>query len=314
MTLVAYSDSEEDDEPAAKRPKKDKDADHKDDDLPPLPAEFLNLYSSSVRVSNTDDPSLHHGRKRVVKHVEGNWPTHVYLECMLKFCKDLIQHSRTYTASAGLPSPAEHDTLNKLLKALPESSNVHSLLQTPLQVPLPLHISLSAPLVLRTGNKDAFLDTITEAVTPVVRSLRHPIAVRPASLSWHGNDDSSRYFLVLRVQDAEQTQETSALTLLNQLLKASNKVVQDFNQPQLYTKLKRQAGSSDFSPYFHISIGWSLPSPDRNLADDNLKLQPAVEPILKELCENMVVSFDAVKIRIGQTVTALPIGEQASAL
>lgn len=310
MALVSYSDSEDDDddEPVAKRLKKD--ADHKDDDLPPLPASFLNLYSSSVRVSNTDDPSLHHGRKRVVKHVQGNWPTHVYLECMLKSCNHWKKHSPTYTAFAGLPSPAEHDTLNKLLKALPDLSNVHSLLQTPLQVPLPLHISLSAPLVLRTENKDAFLDAITEAVTPVIRSLRHPIAVRPASISWHGNDDGSRYFLVLRVQDAEQTQETSALTLLNQLLQASNKVAQEFSQPQLYTKLKRHAGSRDFSPYFHISIGWSLPSPGRNLEDDNLKLQPAVESILKELCENMVVSFDAVKIRVGQTVTALPIGSK----
>jgi hypothetical protein len=85
MTLVGYSDSEEEDDeeqPVAKRHKKEG-PDHKDDeDLPPLPASFLNLYSSSVRVSNTDDPSLHHGRKRVVKHVEGNWPTHVYLECM----------------------------------------------------------------------------------------------------------------------------------------------------------------------------------------------------------------------------------------
>ncbi|KAI4719216.1 hypothetical protein E4T48_04590 [Aureobasidium sp. EXF-10727] len=285
MTLVSYSDSEDDDEPVAKRPKNEA---NRQDDLPPLPASFLNLYSSSVRVSNTDDPSLHHGRKRVVKHVEGNWPTHVYLEW--------------------LPSPAEHDTLNKLLKALPDSSNVHSLLQTPLQVPLPLHISLSAPLVLRTENKDAFLDTITEGITPIVRSLRHPIAVRPASLSWHANDDSSRYFLVLRVQDAEKTQDTSALTLLNQLLQASNKAASQYNQPQLYTKLKCQAGTRDFSPYFHISIGWSLPSPDRNLEDDNLNLQPAVDSFLEELCENMTVSFDAVKIRIGQTVTALPIG------
>ena len=186
---------------------------------------------------------------------------------------------------------------------------MHSLLQTQLQVPLPLHISLSAPLVLRTDNKDSFLDTVSQGLTSVIRPLRHPITVRPASLSWHANDDKSRYFLVLRVQDAQQA-DTSALILLNQLLSASNKAATQYDQPQLYTKLKRQAGSSDFSPYFHISIAWSLPSPDRNLQDDNLTLQPAVDAIVKQLCEDMVVSFDAVKIRIGQTVTALPIGNK----
>jgi hypothetical protein len=189
---------------------------------------------------------------------------------------------------------------------------VHSLLQTPLQVPLPLHISLSAPLVLRTENKDSFLDTITEGLTSVIRSLRHPITVRPASLSWHVNEDKSRYFLVLRIQDTQNSSNPSALTLLNQLLLASNKAALQYNQPQLYTKLKRQAGSSDFSPYFHISIAWSLPSPDHDLQDDDLKLQPAVDAILKELCEDMIVSFDAVKIRIGQIVTALPIGSKQS--
>lgn len=186
---------------------------------------------------------------------------------------------------------------------------MHSLLQTPLQVPLPLHISLSAPLVLRTENKDSFLDTITQGLSSVIRSLRHPITVRPASLSWHANDDKSRYFLVLRVQDSQQT-DPSALTLLNQLLSASNRAAHQYDQPQLYTKLKRQAGTDDFSPYFHISIAWSLPSSDCDLHDDNLALQSGITAILEELCENMIVSFDAVKIRIGQIVTALPIGSQ----
>jgi hypothetical protein len=88
MSLVQYPDSdsasEEDVPVTAQKPKtalKRKRSEPSEDDLPPLPAAFHDLYSTNARVSTSDNPSLHGGRKRAVPHVEGNWPSHIYLEC-----------------------------------------------------------------------------------------------------------------------------------------------------------------------------------------------------------------------------------------
>jgi hypothetical protein len=93
MALVQYpeSDSDGDDQThvveaqqVASPPKsalKRKHSEAAQDDLPPLPAAFHDLYTTNARISTSDNPSLHGGRKRAVPHVEGNWPSHVYLEC-----------------------------------------------------------------------------------------------------------------------------------------------------------------------------------------------------------------------------------------
>lgn len=93
MALVQYPDSDSDEPdkthaiaaqplqsvPAAAR--KRKLSNSAQDDLPPLPAAFHDLYTTNARISTSDNPELHGGRKRAVPHVEGNWPSHVYLEC-----------------------------------------------------------------------------------------------------------------------------------------------------------------------------------------------------------------------------------------
>ena len=83
ISLVTYSDSEGSDselEPSSRALKR-KYGQETLSTLPPLPDSFHDLYASAARTSNQDDPTLHAGRQRQTPHIEGHWPTHVYIEC-----------------------------------------------------------------------------------------------------------------------------------------------------------------------------------------------------------------------------------------
>lgn len=265
--------------------------------LPPLPQSFRDLYTTPARLSQTDDPSLHGGRQRAVPHIEGNWSAHVYLEWN--------------------PSPAESALLSSLVSHVRStSSSTTSLLTDSLSVALPLHISLSAPLVLRTETKDSFRSEMLRALSSVVRT-RPPLIVAPQSLSWFANAERTRSFLVLRVAETSQpqfqsqsspTKESEDQRVLTRLLDASNAVATRFGCKALYTGdgTNNHDKTDKGAESFHISLAWSL-NPNESLDEAAFAAGSRLEELL-EAANGIRIAFSEVKLRLGKEVSSVPFG------
>ena len=308
MALVDYSSSSEDDDGVsnhaapvsearpqqARRLKRKSEAQH---ELPPLPSKFHDLYASNVRTTTHDDPALHGGRKRIRPHVEGNWPTHLYIEWW--------------------PQPQELKTLSKLIASFSTVSSttgvrIESLLESELGAPLPLHISLSRSLTLTLQNKASFLSRTQSAVSTC--SIFR-FTVQPEKCAWVSNYEKTRWFLVLSLARLSGDQ-------LNQLLQACNSVAAEFGQPLLYDSASSEVTLESTTPTiqpldaeetttipseildrssaFHISIAWTITQPSALLIattqdwnNDHVQVPP--------------IEVNDIKVKIGNAVTSIPL-------
>lgn len=299
MALVDYASSSEDEEQVSnhavsvimKQPsnafKRKKEAEQ---ELPPLPAKFHDLYASNVRTTTYDDSSLHGGRKRIKPHVEGNWPTHIYIEWW--------------------PRSRDLEILSKLIKsfstrASTEDVKVESLLESELGAPLPLHISLSRSLTLTLSTKASFLAQIQSAVAV---SYILPFSLKPKSCAWVSNYEKTRWFLVLSLARPEGDQ-------LNDLLQLCNKVATEYDQPRLYDTPnlepstpsldQRSKDGSDRSSAFHISIAWTLVPPSQGLVEAAMQWS-----------DDCIEAFtvEDIKVKIGNSVTSVPLKARMKSL
>ncbi|KAF1969898.1 hypothetical protein BU23DRAFT_231853 [Bimuria novae-zelandiae CBS 107.79] len=325
LALVQYSDSDSDDD-AAPTPsdnvlkRKRSETDQASPSLPPLPAAFHDLYSTNARVSTSDDPSLHRGRKRAVPHVEGNWPSHVYLEWLpsqgeFQSLNSLIDHVRTVIET----------TNNSLKKALP-IPEIHPSLQSELGTLVPLHVSLSRTLQIKTDEREKFLETLTASLR---RAAVRPFKVNFSGLKWVPNYERNRWFLVLGIEKPVQDE-------LNRLLDACNDAADKCGHPPLYVgdigdgpmeesvpskkaRKWRKSTQNESTPTqtkstidrtqnFHVSIAWNLTEPD----PEWVTLVQSVD--VSKFIASPHGPFEGVKAKLGNVVNNIELDPRKNSL
>jgi U6 snRNA phosphodiesterase len=265
--------------------------------LPSLPTSFYSLYATNVRTTTSDDPSLHAGRTRQVAHKAGNWPTHVYLEWYPPPASEAVIESIICKAQNALTSQTQPAT----------GAAVHSFLRSALGVKQPLHISLSAPLVLQTEQKDAFFASLKGGIR--LQAARTFVVV-PNSVEWVHNHDRTCYFLVLRLSRPRGND-------LNKLLSASNAAAKSLGLGELYhgpeehptgdkdTRLEGEKSRGvERDSCFHISIAWMLRAPSESA-------RTVLHDVLSRDFVETPIRFECVKIKIGNVIhdVALPAEE-----
>ena len=146
--LVNYSSSSDDEPPAPKKCK--------------LPVPFEKPKIVEIETSTKE----HEGRKRQIKHVEGNWASHIFIELE----ENLIQKLR-------------------LKNVEEELSNVRAI-ESP-------HVSLSKMFILQYH----WIDNFSKNLIEKVKFESFPLAITDRII-YLSNDDKSRYFACLLIEES----------------------------------------------------------------------------------------------------------------
>ncbi|OAV89190.1 hypothetical protein PTTG_09353 [Puccinia triticina 1-1 BBBD Race 1] len=132
--------------------------------------------SSKTSESSNNQSSSHQGRKRARPHVDGDWPTHIYIS--FKFQTKTIELLNKIVAKL-----AQEDT-SKAWHLLTEGNMKDS----------SLHLSLSRPAFLKTNERDEFIEDLKKSV----RGTKL-FEMNFSNFSALVNDECTRGFLALEV-------------------------------------------------------------------------------------------------------------------
>lgn len=191
---------------------------------------------------------------------------------------------------------------------------VSSFLTSDLGVALPLHISLTRPVVVGTGEKGAFLkEVVEEAVGRGQAGFRLGAS---GVVEWHRTGESGRSFLVLRVRsllgkgsggggDAGDGDGTNGNPNpeLTALLRRCNAVVARYGQPGLYEWAEDGQPNSGrrVGEAFHVSIAWSFAEPTEELVRATEQVFGGRDT--QQKLQKVQIPVEGIKVKIGNVIT-----------
>jgi U6 snRNA phosphodiesterase len=202
--------------------------------------------SEKKTVDNSVD---HEGRKRQIEHIDGNWASHIFIEpaedFLLKFTDFIAQVESKFKDIKSVSSP---------------------------------HVSLSKMFILKYHWIDNFFKVLTQNV--VFKSFSLEFSTQLTFLS---NEDKSRHFACLLIEDSSRAQIQSIVNQIDESLK-------EFQLPAYYE-----------NPIYHISLLWKLSEFSK---EEKLEIPSKMEALMSK-DENFYTLIDKITLKTGNKVKFL---------
>lgn len=202
---------------------------------------------------------------------------------------------------------------------------IHPSLLSELGTPIPLHVSLSRTLQIKTDDRDQFLQILNKSLH---RAAVRPFDVHFTGLKWVPNYDRNRWFLILGIDKPAQDE-------LNRLLHACNDAAEESGHPPLYIggkgdgpmedddnidipSRKRKSVQKDMAPQtkspidrtqnYHVSLAWNLTEP----APEWITLAHGID--VSKFIKSPQMPFEAVKAKVGNVVHNIDLDLRTTSL
>lgn len=269
--LVAYSSSESESSEEIDKPRPVKRV--KKDDEQPVELkrnQRLPMLLTIEKSEDKDAPENHQMRIRSIPHVEGNWATHVFIECKLLF-------SPFFPFSTFFLTPG---TLNENLKSV--ITNIEEIFTDIHAISSP-HLSLSKTFILRYHWIESFFSSLKDKLKGSTPKFLLQLS---SDVVYFSNEDKTRHFACILASEWNQQ-------LLISLVGRVDSCLREFDLPVYYEE-----------PSMHVSILWKL---SEFSSEEKAEIESKIKNLMETAQQVLDVVIDKISCKSGNKMVEISL-------
>ncbi|SCV68137.1 BQ2448_258 [Microbotryum intermedium] len=289
------------------------------DDEPQVKAPSTTNPAALIEHDVATESKKHALRTRVYPHVQGQWPSHVFVtiqatESLQRIIQSCIARSQTLAiaeGASGESAVSPESIVSLFSEPFLATKSSRPALSSPQKEEKELdglHLSLSRPLMLMTNQRQTLLDGVRKAAQAV-----EPFQARYATLAALENDERTTRFLGIEIGNGWDQPLHANLTSNTPLRRELNRLTRLIDQTVISLRLEPYYSQ----PRFHTSIAWTALTSSRPAGLDTLGKAPfpfddgALKKMNDEFGKELrtiQIEVKQIDVKIGTKTTTFSLG------